>query len=475
MAAKKYRRHALLLNEPKIRAWFDEVSLGSEATAKNYLRMLGIFCEREGVTPPRLLEISDESRVGLLRKYVQAHKDANGASPASRVVKKALVSWTKFNGIDAGSLKDVSVKGSHIARREFTDLPTHEQLREAFNAASPKVRAQMALVALSGQRLEVLGMRDADDGLRFSAFPEAEFREDGKLGFTRIPALFNVPVELSKTDHGYFGFIGPQAAEYLQAYVAQRVAAGEMVTKDSPVIAPNTAQRRGVSGGNRRFVHTNNIGDSIRNVLRAVGIKTRPYDLRHYFSQNAELGVSDGLNVDWKEFWMGHRPKVKQLYSLRDAKQLIEPMRRDFETKVLKHVETDEQYLAKSTEAKMAAIAEGLGLGENIELLDPDTLARLTRVIYEGRKEIKDLEVVRRERQALDEARASWAKEQQDWIEVQQQWEVQKAAHAAASNGNGGKPNQEIVTEVELEGLLSRGWEIAAVLRSGKIVVKREA
>src|SRR5437867_4952525 len=203
MAKKPYRRHSLLLQDAQVKAWYDEVCLGSESTAKNYLRMIGIFAERSGVTPAKLLEIAHEGRVKLLRDYIQAHRDENGASPASRGVKKAVISWVKFNGIDTDKLRDVSVKGSHIARREFTDLPTRAQLREAFNAASPKVRAQMALVALSGQRLEVLGMREVDDGLRFSAFPEAEFVE-GQLRFTRMPAVFNVPVSLSKTDNGYF-------------------------------------------------------------------------------------------------------------------------------------------------------------------------------------------------------------------------------------------------------------------------------
>src|SRR5439155_7696026 len=221
-SSKPYRRHNLLLQEAQVKAWYDEVCLGSESTAKNYLRMTGNFAERSGVTPTKLVEIAHDGRVKLLRDYIQAHRDENGASPASRVVKKAVISWVKFNGIDTDKLRDVSVKGSHIARREFTDLPTRENLRAAFNAATPKVRAQMALVGLSGQRLEVLGMRDVDDGLRFSAFREATFDADGQLQFAKMPAVFFVPVQLSKTDRDYFAFIGPETAEYLKAYVAQR-------------------------------------------------------------------------------------------------------------------------------------------------------------------------------------------------------------------------------------------------------------
>jgi len=51
MAKKPYRRHSLLLQDARIKAWYDEVVLGSEATAKNYFRMIGICSERSGVTP----------------------------------------------------------------------------------------------------------------------------------------------------------------------------------------------------------------------------------------------------------------------------------------------------------------------------------------------------------------------------------------------------------------------------------------
>lgn len=47
---KKSRRHGLLLEEPKIKAWFDEVSPCSLGTSKNYLRTVGLFAERSSVS-----------------------------------------------------------------------------------------------------------------------------------------------------------------------------------------------------------------------------------------------------------------------------------------------------------------------------------------------------------------------------------------------------------------------------------------
>ncbi len=341
MAGARHR-HMKLLEEPSVRAWYDQVSLGSVRTAKNYLRMLGLFCERTKTTPDGFLRMPAEKQVEMLREYVQRHRDRNGARPATKVVKKALVSWVKSNGKDARLLTDnVSTRGSHVARRDQTDLPTRSDLRRALLAATPQVRAMIGMLAFAGQRIEVLGTRLEEggqsiaDGLRFSDFPEARF-EGGKLIFDRRPAVFYVRSTLDKLHrkNGYFAFLGPEGCDYLEAYVAARAKQGEKVTRRSPVIAPQVGY-----GGRYEFIHPNNIGEAIRNVLRAVGIMTRPYDLRHYFSQNAELGVKDGLNVDWKEYWMGHAPKVKQLYSLRDAKQLMEPMR-DAYAALLKHVET---------------------------------------------------------------------------------------------------------------------------------------
>src|SRR2546426_4914563 len=124
---KSYRRYNLLLQDSQVKAWYDEVGLGLESTAKNYLRMIGIFAERSGY-PDEARGGRPRGGVTLLRNYIQANRDENGESPASRVVKKAVISWAKFIGIETDKLRDVSVKGS-LARREFTDLPTRAQLR----------------------------------------------------------------------------------------------------------------------------------------------------------------------------------------------------------------------------------------------------------------------------------------------------------------------------------------------------------
>ncbi len=151
MTKKLYRRHNLLLQDPQVKAWYDEVCLGSVSTAKNYLRMIGIFSERSGVTSAKLLEITHDGRVKLLRDYIQAHRDENGASPASRVVKKAVISWIKFNGIDTDKDWASAREGRYlnVVRVEpgrgvggnptdfplFTDL-ADEQILEAFVAST---------------------------------------------------------------------------------------------------------------------------------------------------------------------------------------------------------------------------------------------------------------------------------------------------------------------------------------------------
>src|SRR2546425_4306540 len=337
MAGHKHR-HMELVKNPKVRDWYKD---NTESTAKNYVRTLGRFCEKTKTKPLSLLKMSGQALVDIWRDYAGTMQDKHGLRPAGATAKKALVSWLTFNGREQQAFamsKRAKTGGSSTPRREFSSLPTQAKLAAALNVAKPKVQAEMAFMAFAGQRIEVMGMREKDDGLRLSDFPEAELR-DGQFQFRKEPTYFRVRSEISKTREWYFAFLGPEGCRLVANYINTRLGAGEHVTMNSPVIAPDAVRRRGQSKvGNRvEFIHPNNIGDAIRACLRNVGIKVRPYDLRHYFSQNSEL--AQGLNTDWKEFWMGHVKDVKAKYALRDPTQLIEQMRENYR-KILPYIET---------------------------------------------------------------------------------------------------------------------------------------
>ena len=80
---KSYRRHNLLLQDSQVKAWYDEVGLGLESTAKNYLRMIGIFAERSGYSDAGTMDgaaTPDFVPVRVLSSPKTARTQRNGMS-----------------------------------------------------------------------------------------------------------------------------------------------------------------------------------------------------------------------------------------------------------------------------------------------------------------------------------------------------------------------------------------------------------
>ena len=316
-------RHTMLLKDKDVKRWFDTIALGSKATAKNYLRMIGLFLEETKLTPKSFLKLSGRTQAEVLQDYVLRGRDNLGARAGSSVVKKAVVSWLKHMGKLTPAVRDVSVKGAHRTR-SHQRLPTKDDLRRVFNVCDPKTRVAFCLVALAGQRIEVVGNLEGDDGLKFRDLPEARFDEKGQLIFDENPTVVHVRPELSKNGQPFFTFLPAEACEYLKAYVADRVSEGEKVTKDSAVFALDPKQRTRYK---KEHMSATNIGDRMRVAMRAVGLTQRPYVFRKYFSQNSTRAVAEGLVPTWIEYWMGHDTGVPGVYNLADAEQLIPEMR----------------------------------------------------------------------------------------------------------------------------------------------------
>ena len=157
-------RHARLLEDRDVQAWHKELALGSELTANNYLRMLGKFLEEQELTPKSFLKLPSERQATLLRAYIWDDKDNLGARPGSGVIKKAIISWLKFNNRLTDHVRNVSVKGAHITRG-IQRLPSKDDLKRLLNIMDAKTRMAVSLIALGGQRPEVIGTYKGKDGL----------------------------------------------------------------------------------------------------------------------------------------------------------------------------------------------------------------------------------------------------------------------------------------------------------------------
>jgi hypothetical protein len=81
MAIRKHADNLRMLENPDARRWYNSLCDRSKVTADNYLRTLGLFCERTGTTPATLVAMNDEDRDDLVEDYI--HTNRNGAAPVA--------------------------------------------------------------------------------------------------------------------------------------------------------------------------------------------------------------------------------------------------------------------------------------------------------------------------------------------------------------------------------------------------------
>jgi hypothetical protein len=70
-------RHRGLLQEPQVRAWWDERSLRSRLSADTYLRHIGLFVERLGLGPAEILALARSDPEALRARLVAYAAEQN--------------------------------------------------------------------------------------------------------------------------------------------------------------------------------------------------------------------------------------------------------------------------------------------------------------------------------------------------------------------------------------------------------------
>ena len=261
---------AALLENPDLRRWHENVARGSRITADVYLRRLGATCERLGRKPGDLLTLKERELRDLLLDFVAAEEKKRRAGSYIQSSIKAVKSWLLHNGVKL--TLPIKVKGAQETpslREERT--PTQDELRRILLSATPRDRVSCILLAHSGLRPEVLGNYLGDDGLRLADLPELRMK-GSKVRFERSPAVIAVRPELSKAAHRYFTFLTEEGCSYVVNYLEERLREGEHLKPETDLIHP-----KGVgAGGKKAFIRTINIGDGVRNAIRAAGFPWRP-------------------------------------------------------------------------------------------------------------------------------------------------------------------------------------------------------
>lgn len=379
MSESPRRRHKALLEDSDVRRWYENLARGSEATADNYLRILGLFLEANGLKPADFVKLSTKKRDDLLADHITKMQKEGKAGSYAAVVKKAAVSWLDHHGKKLG--RKIRVDGAQATPTlEDERVPTQDELRRIFLAASPRDRISCALVAHAGLRLEVVGNYRGDDGLRVRDLPEMKIKGP-VIEFEAVPTLVIVRPELSKAGQRYITFLGEEGCAYLKEYLESRLRAGTALGPDADIVAPGKAEKQ--------FVRTINIGDGMRKAIRAAGFSWRPYVLRAYFDTQLLLAESKG-NVahDYRVFWMGHKGSMEARYTTNKGRlpsQMVEDMREAYK-RCEPFLGTIPSKSSRDTEAEMAKVMLiGLGYTEpelervNFDELSPPQFRDLVR------------------------------------------------------------------------------------------------
>ena len=331
-----------LHEDPDIERWYNQLALGSIATAQERLRVLGRYCEYVGTSPRKIVELGRDQNGGRraledqLMDFVARLRSRGRAPGYCESFVKSIKSWLLFNEI-------VLVRKIRVGDRNETPtleherIPTRKELHDALAVAPDRAKLIIALIAFSGPRPEVLGNRGGTDGLRLRDLPELEVRGE-TVRVTTAPARVVVRKFLSKTKLPYFTFAPAQTCRYLINYLERRIAKGETLTADSPVVRVELNWEKhgrpvNASHHGSPFLTTSQITKEIRRYLWTQ-VRLRPYVLRSYFDTNLELAERQGkITASDRKYFMGRAGDIDRRYTTGKARlpdDVIEAMRKSF-------------------------------------------------------------------------------------------------------------------------------------------------
>ncbi len=195
-------------------------------------------------------------------------------------------------------------------------VPTVPQLGAIRSVLSARGRAIALLMASSGVRAGVLATRFGPaDGLRLKHLPDLRLTPDPHFEVT--PFLVRVPPHLAKGStvsrpRGYITFGTQEAAEAIESYLKSRLAAGEPLSPDSALAAPDGRGRKSsrTSRDGVRFMARKALAFTLKSAMDRVkppGVHWHAHTLRAWFSSQLDSAEAKGLiSRSRREFFMGH-------------------------------------------------------------------------------------------------------------------------------------------------------------------------
>ena len=466
---KTKSRHKKLLENPDVRRWYQNIARGSTMTADVRLRRLGVYCERTSVTPKKLVQIgmnNIKDAEDLLLDYVSFLEKSGYAPSYIEDILKALRSWLSFNYVKL--VRKIKIKNADIPiTLEDEEIPSKAKLQEILDAASTRARVSISFMALAGLRPEVLGKYDSSDGLKLSDIQDLEIKSGGTdVVFTNIPARIMVRPNLSKTGNQYFTYLPEIGCRFLQGYLRERIAAGEILDASSVAVTflkgyQTKCPKRNASHRKSPFLATNTITRDIKAAFGII-IKERPYVLRAYFDTQLLLAESKGMITHaYRQFFMGHKGDIEAKYTTnkhRLPEHLIADMKEAYERSqnFLIPFEEDNKVNEKSKKELFLEMWR-----EQAKLYGIDPM----KIKIEKQRTIKNVDAVPKKSAEDNEI---------DAIKNTIQSMIRKNRENAAI-----KPIKEYESKIacgenELLSCVEDGWNIVKELSNGKVILRRD-
>jgi len=461
----------LLEEDSNFRRWYENLSRGSEVTAKENARVLYRFLTKHDLDPQRLVELARKDRKNvedILSDFVTVLHGEGKAPGYIANYLKAVKSWLEFNEVRL--LRRIKVGNRNIKTTIMDErVPNRDELRTILLHGSERVRCSIGLMAFSGLRPRVMGNSSGTDGLRLLDLPELELLGD-RVEFSKVPMMIVVKPQLSKTGHKYITFLTSEGCEYLKVYLEKRISQGEVLTKTSPVISVKRGyERKGKSSENigSRFIVTKNITREIRNAIRPK-YDWRPYVLRGYFATQLMIAENHGkISHTYRQFFMGHKGDMESAYTTNKGRlpqEVIEDMRQTFSRCSEYLSTTPDRFDVDLEKAKI----ESLLSFAKLQGLPEEKINSIRQTLTESENPTADKAI-----ELLS-----------DYANLKSIFWVTNPTINTPSDTKPGEANHtvqeerpfeaQIVTESELTDFLECGFDLVADIGDGKYVVRRK-
>ena len=432
-----------MMQDEDVRRWHSNVGKNSLITGDIYLRCLGRFLKKIGLSAKQFMKQPRKKIEDTVQDYIDGFEKSVNPETGEKYSPgyianqlKAIKSWADFSG------KPIQrrIRIANTQRRPTLKnerVPTQQELKRLLYAATTPLRTRAAItfIAHAGMRIETLGDYSGTNGIKISDMSGIQLK-DNRVSFQNVPAMIVVPGELSKSRRQYITFVGEEGCAILTEYLNERAKAGECLTQDTGIIATSSTQfgKARFPGvvDKSPFLRTTKIGNEIRLAMRAAGLTQRPYVWRSFFDTQLMIAESrQKISHSYRMFFMGHVGDIEATYTTnkyRLPENVIADMRKTYE-ECTEYLETSAPSRIPS-EHMHSVLLRSIGYTED-EIEAMGGIEQLTDIMIS--------ELIK-----------------------------QKVVSNMDNNGN----RQKVVPQKEIEEYLKQGWEFVSVIDRDKAVIK---